>query len=523
MSHYTELGHDLEAALARYTAQENAGSSEDRGSSSKECMRGTLLSSNHPDALRLSDGEPVTARSADKAAGFFCYEGSHVFPTERELVRFASKVAWPLERLVALALKGAWEHHVAAVSRYPSNNEALRDMLGDALTSEKLRSCFKPDVASLFRLLDEHNHLARANGYDEDTFGNLVGELLANDLHLVANDSAELSIFAKRVTEERAAISDAVSQQREEFWMLKATRLGRWEELGDIALEIEDRKVEQAHTVAEWRCRYGDAELAVTRELERCRLAAMAVELKEGELSLTAEDIETRMLDAKAESARSMGELEFDLAIGKCSRPSADGRLVDGDALSKYQRQCKKAALKVLFLIHPDRLEHNPAYHVLTSKQKAILQELHTHASRIRSGELGYDAGQVGYANRDLMALNSSIATIERILEEAGIDLNVDLPIRGTTVSERIGFLKKDIDWLESCIDTARGDLVQLVENATVREYSWQLAMPEQEDTIRSALMAEAERHARQADKLEAHLASLFADQDAWDWLKRIA
>jgi chaperonin cofactor prefoldin len=183
---------------------------------------------------------------------------------------------------------------------------------------------------------------------------------------------------------------------------------------------------------------------------------------------------------------------------------------IDPEEFSRYRQECKRVLRELWLLIHPDLLQHHPAYEQLTEGQKEQLGKLWHRIMRIRPEELGFDPGVIGYNNRSLEILLDALASAKAILAHSGLDTETSLIIEGETLFEQVAWLQRATDRLEHEIENVQAELKTLLEQDDIWDKSALLACsPEQQEKARAEMLERAEEYRQQADTLEVHMSTL--------------
>ena len=314
------------------------------------------------------DGLPVGSMSYSSATCFFDYNDHHVFPPQRDLVRFGVAMHLDLYGIVALALKGAWEHHFGHdVKGYRTNTgKKLRHLLDpdDEQDLAAARSSFRPPVRELFKLLEEHGGLASAAGYDLDTLRDqLVREMIINDLdrRCVAHDAPDLMGFVERLQTQRQLAAEGTQEQQEAFWRHKCRWLDRRYSLGQKLLQLDGLRLRHAEIERCWLVCFGQQELALQEQLVRLCNLDRRVLLKQARPDLTQQELDRQVAREEEQQRQRLSDLRFKAAVAPHMERSATGGVaVDDERLRRHREECIRLLTRIRRLTHPDQLPPPP-------------------------------------------------------------------------------------------------------------------------------------------------------------------
>jgi len=565
---YVHLGDDLAKLIESYPDNPLITKNQReiwRARGRQRAVIRAMLGREHPHALKLLkddgfDDQPVGSLSSRSAESFWNYGDNHVFPPTDDLIRFAIFMHLDLYRTLALVLKGQWEEFFAReicqwranVGRNLSNILQAEDMMQEAT------SRFNPNTEDLFsRLLvharidpsavetslargtsqglrtlealtEEMTDRIRGSGirwlvearYAPSSFDTLVQTMLLNKLHWVATDSRELEHFTKKAVEEVVICSHGTDDERHLYWQLTQARIQLLTTLDDMYLQIESVRLQNETIYYTYLSVFGEHEIALREARFRYYAREQKVLLKRENPELTWEGLDEQVQKKIEEMERTLKELRDQadyaaLMVARQSMVDAAGELVGGgrpltdDERSAYFVKCKKILRKIYMLVHPDRLRNDPVYQRLTPEQKEELGRILQEALRIRPDEPGLNSRYIESRYRSPDALQAVLDRVTFILENAGINVDPQLEIRGDTLPERLSWLEEDIGRLEGCLDEARVELQALMINEDVQLKRGILANDEKHDEIKKEMAEQTEEYRKQARELEAELEKL--------------
>ena len=130
-------------------------------------------------------------------------------------------------------------------------------------------------------------------------------------------------------------------------------------------------------------------------------------------------------------------------------------------------------------------------------------------ALEIKLEEIGFPEGSIEHDMRSVPGLEAALARIDCILENAGIDISVDLIIQGRTLREQLEWLQETTKSLQRRIEDARAELHVLATDAEADRMRQVLASPEQHERIAQAMQTKTEEFECKAEAIERELDEL--------------
>ena len=433
-----------------------------------------------------------------------------ILPEREDLFEFCVTIHLDFYRSLALILKGEWEKHLELENK--SNSESP-----DPLTCHQKLNClaqgsyFKPETISIFMLFESHRKWASRSGYSQEQFGILVREMILANLHLVANNSAEIKSFADRSKKQKRFLEHISSETTQVFREAKLNWLWMLEDLGDKLIFLESRRLSNAHTQQKWMLIFGDAHIFLRQQTMRVELMQLKNQFIEADPTLSAQVLEKMVQDIAGAMIMALDDLKIELAFAGYPMYPRNDNIMDNMELEKHLTTIKKLLRKIWMRIHPDRLAQHPCYEKLTQEQKLRIRELWDKALCIRPGELRYQEGQIGYEYRSEQVLLDILQKADMILQYAGIDTDTDMIISGETVDEQLSRLEEAIIRISRDINNAVAELKALMEDRAVLEKEAMLNSDlDQREMIRDAMFKKARELETQANllemKIEAHI-----------------
>lgn len=429
-------------------------------------------------------------------------------PSSQSLIRLGDSLQIGLIRILALVLKREWECHLSdRVDTYPEESVGIRYGMREVTM---LKQGFNPNSEILFELFEAEGGLAKNGGYDRRSFGILIREMILADMYFVRNQGNELEAFVRRSMKTRALLRECTPTQEETFWAAKCQWQQLQEELGEHLLTLEGRRLENANIVSKWMSLFGSEYIALMEQANRIENLELRIGLLTTHPNLTSEELDQMVEKTEAKMRIDLEKLRFEAETFRYPRRIHSTEKIDPEEFSRYRQECKRVLRELWLLIHPDLLQHHPAYEKLTEGQKEQLGKLWHRVMRIRPEEIGFDPGVVGYNNRSLQILLDAQASAKAILAHSGLDTETSLIIEGETLAEQVAWLQRATDRLECEIENVQAELKTLLEQDDIWDKSALLACsPEQQEKARAEMLERAEEYRQQADALEINLSTL--------------
>jgi hypothetical protein len=515
MFSYQTLGKDLEKiAISQCVGVDTAALDQQSGGDNiRELLLAADRASGEKRVMKTSGLLDHFDAPQKDVMGYFDYSNNHVFPNNQTIAKFAARMSLDLWRTIALILKANWEKETANASPlYDTSNEDSKLLLEilDRAAKENGQTGRIPESSIIESYQSIKSNCPHLSVMPQDRFIAHATEMILNRLHILPNDSVELSAFVGNMDNELESLFKAQARLQEEFWFRKMQWLRLNEQLMELLYEIEGRQVENENTRAQWMARFGKEFIRMQELSEWVNNLRFKIQLKELNPEMSLEQINQKALKRERESELKIKRMEAISKMPPNIYPQDWMQPADLDLMAREERHAKKILRKIWTLVHPDRLEKDPAYKKLTEKQKKTIEDLREEAQRIKVSELGYMPDQVGWNRRSIVTLAQILRKTEKILENAGVDLDADLMVQGGTVEERLESLKRDIERLEIGVQEAQSRLTKVTDDPDVREQRFHLSCPEQHDQIKAGLKEQAGKYGREAEELERRLKGLF-------------
>ena len=476
-------------------------------------MRIVLLGEDLRSLLARAENNPVCHSSnipPGSAKGILFCGRDFSRPEAQDIVSLGAVLNIGLYRTVALILKKEWEKLLCREMGCSSGQDLMEIDQGE-IDVQVLKNKFNPDTELIFDTIEQHGGLVSKTGYDQRTLNTLIQEMIAADLHLVENDSRELETFAERADKALELLTNSTKEEKQAFWISKSCWLQRQDELGERLLLLERRRLENANITWKWMALFGSAYVELQEQANRFDRLQLRIELYEADPDLTPEALNDLVAEKENKMHQRLEVLRMELSLAAHSGQSGSGGSVNSAELCKYRQESKRILREIWLLIHPDKLLHHPAYGDLTEKQKELLRSLWHRIMEIRSDELGFEEGQIGYRYRSIPVLLDVLLTAKALLTNTGIDTDVHLIVKGKTLGEQLEWLEKAIERLDREIENVQAELKALLEDPDMRDRLALMRCPlEQQQKIRSEMLEDAREYQEKGDALEARLTSVF-------------
>jgi len=261
-----------------------------------------------------------------------------------------------------------------------------------------------------------------------------ITEMTLMALHEVGIDSAELR-FYEQEKEKAGALERAASEDVKcRYDRLHDHWLKMQAGLGEGLLFRENALVRREALRQEFMRRFGVEYLAERQQQMQVEVLQLKLSLLQESPDLTEDELE----QLSAETVRRLrAQLDRDQrTLGTAFQPQ---NTVEPGATTADIEKLKTTLKRLWMLLHPDRLQHAS----LTDLQRGELAGIWDHCQSIKSSDIA--GASVGKLFRSQHELERHLERAQRILSQAGIDIDTGLVVVGETLEERI-------EWLESAI-----------------------------------------------------------------------
>ena len=334
--------------------------------------------------------------------------------------------------------------------------------------------------------------------------------MILADIHLVGIDSLEMQAFIKREQKSSELVQNASKEVEEEFWIVKNDWMQCHEEMGNLLMLTEQIRLKNAHIKWEFMLVFGKEYFELKTESIRYDKIKLKVELFDSLQVSTMEELEQMVAEIETNMDMELTNLRMEILLAPClHKTECETTIISPGELGKHHKECKRILREIWLLAHPDRLMNQKAYENLTESQQQKLKELWNKAMRIRPMEIGFQDSQFGYTYRSSLVLEEILISIKAILENAGIDTDINLIIKGETLKDQLAWIKNSIEKLDREIEIVRAEIKALIENKDIAKKAALLATSPAQQEIAKKEMQEQSKHLKnEADRLKTYLES---------------
>lgn len=352
------------------------------------------------------------------------------------------------------------------------------------------------DLSKIYKLFINNKHYQLENKrVTLPVFRNIVQEMVVSEIYKNGIDSLEIDFFAKRVFEELDGLEYEDNENSRKYVEVKTNYLKVYEELGDITYEVQNQKLQNQNIIIRYRTLFPEI-VDVQQSFYKRNNLKMQKELLDSDPSLSLEAIMEMTSEKRHQGEKEINAMRLDSAIGdRNAWMLGFENKIDEEMLETEKERGKKLARKIALLAHDDTIQNHPQYKLLTDNQKEELKRCFAAAMDVKTSELGFSPEQVGFQLRSTMELKSILNKVKKIIDNAGIDVDVDFIPTGDTILQKIEWFQEQTLFLESLIVEEKKKLVALLNNPDVKENRKQLVCPELYDDIRAGLVRMAEKY----------------------------
>lgn len=403
---------------------------------------------------------------------------------------------------LALALKAEWESAGGNGGRRQHETQP-----GGEVQIRNPGSKFPLDAAALFEVFEcADGGWASASGYNFEQFNVLVRQMLVARLHLCSAAGPEMFRFTECALQEKALFAREDKQEIErQFLFYKERWLLLQDELGECLLSLERIRLRNANINREWMGIFGGAYARYLEAEYRLEIYRKKTLLLDANPGMTAKGLEEKLHEIMKADIKHIEAVRLEAVLARAGfSPSPAGTGASYEELKEHRQISKRILREIYLLIHPDALAQQAAYHALTENQKEQIQNLWHEVMKLNEDELGFDYNCLGGTYRAIPILLDKLELAKTILENAGIDMDPRLVIRGDTAAQRIQWLQASIRTLECAVLSAQAEHKLLLENEEIDERTVMIGWPViRQDEMKRQYEIHAEQAAEEADKLE--------------------
>jgi hypothetical protein len=412
-------------------------------------------------------------------------------PAEQALERVAAAAREQrIDGFRALALVCCAHYEVSAAERTPGQRT------------------FLPEADRYRELLERAGLLAGLGPLAEPkTFAWMVSDFVDKGLHVMSFDQifmTPMDQFLRGLDEEGEALVKADERTRAAYMLARHKHLTLKGKLSEILWKHESSRVEQEHVRADFMRRFGNEYLGMQQRYQDMKRLELRLEILKTEPESTEEQLEEMMRELFKVEQERLERLRLIQALPVMGVPEVGG-YADEQALAEQAEQAKRLLRKIIALIHPDSWQYRMKEPKLSEEQKQVISEIRQEVLEVRLGELGYSPGTVGRDRRSPEYLQMILDTIVSAFENAGVSTQTELLLVGP-LEARITQLEGYNAHLEHQIESIKQELVELLENETIKEFRTILAMPERHEAIRASLVEKVREYEKRCESLKQQL-----------------
>ena len=512
----TTLGEDMEVPVSGYGKNTLLTSTQLELWPRDVAITRSMLGKDKAGCLRLPirdgwDGLPIFDKTYNAVRHFFWYnDGKTMWPSDEELIRFSLFFHAVFIRVVAMVIKRQWERYLLkrTADNHADNGAIPRDILkptdikdlDEALHNFNLGELGRAaDEKELFGLLEKYGGLASKAGYaNEQEFETLVHEMIKGKIHLVGTNSLEMTCFIDKQKAERKAFIGASERLKEEYMVQKGHWIFLHNQVEELLLRIDQRRVGNANIEHRWLTLFGKAYLALLEAEQRVVSMQRMLQVKDAKPDLDFDECRELVIRQEKEERERLETLqkEFLFHKGLILPPTREGTPAE---ISDYRRECKKILRKIWLLTHEERLNLEN----FTDEQR---KKLRTYFDKT----LEVDTKTIGYDHRPLEQLLDILSAVRAIWEVMGVDVREEMIVKGEDLAQKIEWLKKQIERLERESGLLRDRLHVLTVNQDIAEKSASMKNDEEIERITGEMESKRKAFEKEAEELKIELERFF-------------
>ena len=289
-----------------------------------------------------------------------------------------------------------------------------------------------------------------------------------------------------------------------------------YDQLGEKILVLEQCKLRNASVNHQFMEAFGEAHLALERQLLRLEEAGLRLEYLQSNPGASRAEIEIAIADRVSQQHEQLRRLKHDVFMAPyLKKPMSSTSIGENDFLN-HRAQVKRRLLEIRMILHPDRLVQHPGFPDLSDVQKDRLAALWHELKQISPDEIGYADDQLGALLRSLTLLENILNEAKAILAQPGIDTDVQLIPQGDTLEEQMAWLDEAIEWIDQQTASVIAEVHALERrDDTFRKRDALLSSsPEKKAQVRQEMEALAREYEQEATELEEELEQLLIERE---------
>ncbi|MFZ2955883.1 MAG: hypothetical protein WA705_03170 [Candidatus Ozemobacteraceae bacterium] len=456
-----------------------------------------FCSNDCPEALRLPEETTGNRPTVfdwphSEASRFLEGNGAGPHPSPEVLLRAARYFHLNATQALVFIFKGLWERFL---------NEPGADAAGKPRRDRQidgLRFEFQPDTALLLPISDPALAAGLRVSLSADLPANpesllrMVREIILNNLHMGSLFSLEMDRFAVLFEEELRLATSTPPEMWAGYLDLRNRQVAcRWE-LERTLFTLEKRRIKDQFLRARWMAVFGEEFKKREQMSEEVAELEYQLVLLGADPTLTEVQLAAMTADYRCAFQSRQRSMEIEMQLGILLRETPMPTIPPA-SIAAWESTMKSTLFRVWKQVHPDVLERHPRFRNLSADQRGIIEDLQHRLSQMKTNDLTGKQFTPESRNEFLETLEAIALKVEKILQNAGIDLNVDLLPSGDSLTTRVEWLEKEIPRLETGIRNVRYQFEHLKRDSFMYEVRACLDRPGLHDVFRQNLLSHIE------------------------------
>jgi len=482
-----------------------------------------------PMILNDYDDKPVGSVKGNTAKRFWSMGTDHISPRLRDIVRLGFFFHCDIFTTILLALKCEWERYLAKMRGYTVNGkDSFQGKFADEPDQVELRG-FNPDIEAIQQQICEHYEMVAGkeqtpevsaeleklnklhyNDYIDpegkkrgEKIKTLANQMIRSRLQVHSIESVTFKSLVSKWIDELKQLKLGDEKQQEIFWINKCTWLEAIAYVKDILFSIEEARLKNAKIENRFLNVFNEEYLTLEEVIFQVNKLKRRIEILEANPGMSKEVLEQTLKEFEEKDNEEFEKLKFDVEMAPLIDIMSPDDTIDDEALVDYKRKFKEVLFKICFLLHPERWEYIPAYKKITDDELKQLKGLWGRAMEIKANELQYPEESVGGQMRTLSSLMDIFATVKKILDHAGLDVNTEYIIEGETLSERIEWLEKEIKALKENIKNRQNELIMIKRDKETLTQKQVVKCESEHEKVKKDMMEQVEKYRQEKAELE--------------------
>jgi hypothetical protein len=408
------------------------------------------------------------------------------FPEPDGLIRFGLFFHLNLFQIIVLLLKNEWEKYFiknvwcSLTKKTPDNPDEidtasyLSCLMGyeSTLIAENYNFRFSKDMTSddfseWATCLDNYGLIEKYQ-VNAEQLQSIAGELVKAYFFLRPTWSKQVVSFSENQFKLLGVLSEQELELKESYWIKKGSFQVLEMNLGELLYLIETLKIEHFQIDNDWFKHFGENHLYIlSLQLEESLLEdKMNLNL---DPSLTEDQIEQLLAEKKAAKLEELKKLKekMDDQAWIAYVENSETKILLGDELEEYKKQCKVLLSQIFKLTHPDKSKHYP----FTSKQRAFLVDWFQEAMTIKKRDPDYILRTI-----QVSRLHRILNDVQALYLSLGETIETDKEMKNASLNEQIDIYERRIQQLERDIHEFQNELNALQNNKDIAEKKFMIA-----------------------------------------------